>query len=175
MCQNSTSKSLKIAELYPPVVFGKETSYSCGPGYRRHPVTCRLLVSQKAFPQRDVLSCAEDRTGQEAPPVDSCVHSFTREPRLLPGQNTCSGATVGACTRMYTLETRGPFLRSYSLENLKMPWKMLPDSARRRKREKSKKVKVFTLLEVYLRRTTGGFPSPVGTAIGDVLLLWTRQ
>ena len=31
------------------------------------------------------------------------------------------------------------------------------------------------LLEVYLRRTTGGFPSPVGPAIGDVLLLWTRQ
>ena len=55
-----------------------------------------------------------------------------------------------------------------------MPWKMLPDSARRRKRDKSKKVKVFTLLEVYLRRTTGGFPSPVGPAIGDVLLLsWT--
>ena len=51
---------------------------------------------------------------------------------------------------------------------------MLPDSARRRKRDKSKKVKVFTLLEVYLRRTTGGFPSPVGPAIGDVLLLsWT--
>ena len=33
-------------------------------------MTCRLLVSQKAFPQRDVLSCAQDehRTGQEAPP-----------------------------------------------------------------------------------------------------------
>ena len=71
-----TKPYYKFPELYPPVVFGKETSYSCGPGYRRHPVTCRLLVSQKAFPQRDVLSCAEDRTGQEAPPVDSCVHSF---------------------------------------------------------------------------------------------------
>ena len=33
-------------------------------------MTCRLLVSQKAFPQRDVLSCAQDehRTGQEPPP-----------------------------------------------------------------------------------------------------------
>ena len=64
------------------MVFGKETSYSCGPGYRRHPVTCRLLVSQKAFPQRDVLSCAQDRTGQEAPPVDSCA-LILLEPRLL--------------------------------------------------------------------------------------------
>ena len=65
-----------FAELYPPVVFGKETSYSCGPGYRRHPVTCRLLVSQKAFPQRDVLSCAQDehRTGQEAPPGQRKSH-----------------------------------------------------------------------------------------------------
>ena len=35
--------------------------------------------------------------------------------------------------------------------------------------------RVRALLEVYLRRTTGGFPSPVGPAIGDVLLLWTRQ
>ena len=45
-------------------------------------MTCRLLVSQKAFPQRDVLSCAEDRTGQEAPPVDSCA-LILLEPRLL--------------------------------------------------------------------------------------------
>ena len=45
-------------------------------------MTCRLLVSQKAFPQRDVLSCAQDRTGQEAPPVDSCA-LILLEPRLL--------------------------------------------------------------------------------------------
>ena len=71
-------------------------------------MTCRLLVSQKAFPQRDVLSCAQDRTGQEAPPVDSCA-LILLEPRLLllrPKymQRGESGAAQ-ACTRMYTLET----------------------------------------------------------------------
>ena len=122
--------------------------------------------------RRPVLCRGQDRTGGASCGL-LCALILLESP-ACSGQNTCSGATQ-ACTRMYTLETRGPFLRSYSLENLKMPWKMLPDSARRRKREKSKKVKVFTLLEVYLRRTTGGFPSPVGPAIGDVLLLWTRQ
>ena len=82
-------------------------------------MTCRLLVSQKAFPQRDVLSCAQDRTGQEAPPVDSCA-LILLEPRLLRPKYMQRGdsAPPKTCTRMYTLETRGPFLRSYSLEKL---------------------------------------------------------
>ena len=139
---------LKNTELYPPVVFGKETSYSCGPGYRRHPVTCRLLVSQKAFPQRDVLSCAEDRTGQEAPPVDSCVHFILLE---------------SPCEKETDLEFPAQqIFVGYLLLTACDGYCMVA-------------AKAFTLLEVYLRRTTGGFPSPVGTAIGDVLLLWTRQ
>ena len=120
-------KSAFFPEVYSPVVFGKETTCPVVPANRTRPVTCRVLWSQRALPQRDDLSCAQDRSQDRSPPVDD-----------LSGQNTCSGPPKPR-TRMYTLETRGPFLRSYSLENLKMPRKMLPDSARRRKRGNPRK------------------------------------
>ena len=101
--------------------------------------------------------------------MDSCA-LILLEPRLLRPKYMQRGTVappnkpVLGCTPS---RQEGPFFRSYSLENLKMPWKMLIFG------ERIKRVRA--LLEVYLRRTTGGFPSPVGPAIGDVLLLWTRQ
>ena len=150
--------------MSPPVVFGKETSYSCGPGMSSPGVSKGISTKRR-------LSCAQDRTGQEAPPLDSCA-LILLEPRLLRPKYMQRGdsAPPKTCTRMYTLETRGPFLRSYSLEKLENAGKQDLDSL------SSARIKrVRALLEVYLRRTTGGFPSPVGPAIGDVLLLWTRQ
>ena len=93
------------------MVFGKETTCPVVPANRTRPVTCRVLWSQRALPQRDDLSCAQDRSQDRSPPVDD-----------LSGQNTCSGPPKPR-TRMYTLETRGPFLRSYSLEKLENAWK----------------------------------------------------
>ena len=79
-----------------------------------------------------------------------------------------SGAAQ-ACTRMYTLETRGPFLRSYSLEKLENALENAPGFGIRTAKNKMVKSRREGLLEVYLRRTTGRNPSPVGTAIGDDL------
>ena len=75
---------------------------------------------------------------------------------------------------MYTLETRGPFLRSYSLEKLENALEnapvYIPDSefGLPKKMVKSRREGLLEV-KVYLRRTTGRNPSPVGTAIGDDL------
>ena len=154
------------------MVFGKETSYSCGPGYRRHPVTCRLLVSQKAFPQRDVLSCAEDRTGQEAPPVDSCA-LILLEPRLLRPKYMQRGDSarpkpVLGCTPS---RQEGPFFAVTALKNLKMPWKMLPDSTMVKRREGCLRFTLEGPQEDSVSCGPGNRrrPTPVDPAIGDIL------
>ena len=69
-------KSNKIPEVYRPVVFGKETTCPVVPANRTRPVTCRVLWSQRAFPQRDDLSCHRTghRTGQVARPGQRTIH-----------------------------------------------------------------------------------------------------
>ena len=54
--------------------------------------------------------------------MDSCA-LILLEPRLLRPKYMQRGTVAPPCTRMYTLETRGPFLRSYSLEKLENVWK----------------------------------------------------
>ena len=104
-------------------------------------MTCRLLVSQKAFPQRDVLSCAEDRTGQEAPPVDSCA-LILLEPRLLRPKYMQRGTVappkpVLGCTPS---RQEGPFFAVTALKNLKMLGKQDSLNSARIKNKKGPRV-----------------------------------
>ena len=77
-------------------------------------MTCRLLVSQKAFPQRDVLSCAQDehRTGQEAPPGQRRVQLCKIDKKKLNG---CVFRALFFLRKTHPFNFFGPF---YSIINM---------------------------------------------------------